>query len=75
MSPHTLGKIGTHYTDKQQKVEGGGEGREKAAKCSTENAPSSHHTDQEAVQPKAQGIQHMHKYNKTTDNNIDCGCS
>ena len=46
-----------------------GRGRGKTTKCSTQNAPSSCHTDKEPLQPKAQGIWSIHKYKKTTNNN------
>ena len=64
MSPHA------HHTDKQWK--NGGRGRWEVKnplklRC-THNAPSSHHTDKQVLQPKACGIQHMQKYTKTTDN-------
>ena len=45
MSPHTPENTCTHHTDKQRKAGGEGEWRVKTTKHSTQNAPSSHHTD------------------------------
>ena len=52
ISPHTPAvslqapeKTGTCYTDKQWKLESGEEERERTTKRSTQNAPSSRHTD------------------------------
>ena len=45
MSPHTLENTCTHHTDKQRKAVGEGEWRVKTSKHSTQNAPSSYHTD------------------------------
>ena len=71
MSSHALEKTGTRHTNRQWKViKGGGGGREgKKLKLSTQSAPSSRHTDKQAVLRKPRGIQRMRKYNKTTDIN------
>ena len=45
-------KTGTYHTGKQWKVEAGGGGRRgKTDERSTQNAPSSHHTNKWALQP------------------------
>ena len=45
-APHAPGKMGACHIDTQWKVKGGERRKQKKLKCSTNNAPTSHHTDQ-----------------------------